>query len=166
MKLEGAAPAGFQTISIVGIRDPYVLSNPDKWLADLKNSIQGRLDEVGLNKNDYSFVLKPYGWNAVSGQNINPKMSKPLEIGLILVATGKTQKLATTVTKTANPKLLHFRAQENQQLPSFAFPFSPAEIEKGQVYEFKLNHVVDVSDPLELIQINYETINNKQEASL
>ena len=37
-------------------------------------------------------------------------------------------------------------------MPSYAFPFSPAEIERGQVFEFKLNHVVSVDDPAELVR--------------
>ena len=32
-------------------------------------------------------------------------------------------------------------------MPSYGFAFSPADIERGPVYEFKLNHVVEVDDP-------------------
>ena len=38
-------------------------------------------------------------------------------------------------------------------LPSFAFPFSPAEIERGAAYEFVLNHVVDCADPTSLFRV-------------
>jgi hypothetical protein len=38
------------------------------------------------------------------------------------------------------------------ELPSYAFPFSPSEIERGQVFEFKLNHVVYVDEPGELVR--------------
>jgi hypothetical protein len=37
-------------------------------------------------------------------------------------------------------------------LPSYAFPFSPAEIERGPVYEFMLNHVVHVDGPHEIVR--------------
>ena len=37
-------------------------------------------------------------------------------------------------------------------MPSYGFPFSPAEVERGQVFEFKLNHIVSVKDPLELVR--------------
>lgn len=158
MKLEGAAPAGYQTITVVGIRDRRVLQDPLRWLRDLGAAAEQRLAEVGIAATDYSYVLKPYGWNAVSGEDIEPGSYVPREIGLILVVTARTQELAAHVAKIFNPKLLHFRAQENQQMPSFAFPFSPAEIEKGRIYEFRLHHVVDVDDPLELVRISHETI--------
>ena len=34
-------------------------------------------------------------------------------------------------------------------------PFSPADIERGQVFEFKLNHVVEVDDPMELVRMRW-----------
>ena len=40
---------------------------------------------------------------------------------------------------------------EGKELPSYAFPFSPAGIERGQVFEFHLNHVVAVDSPFELM---------------
>jgi hypothetical protein len=40
-------------------------------------------------------------------------------------------------------------------MPSFAFPFSPVDCPRGGTYEFKLYHVVDVDDPLELVRFEY-----------
>ena len=37
-------------------------------------------------------------------------------------------------------------------------PFSPPEIEKGAVYRFSLNHVVEPDDPLEMFRFNYEEV--------
>ena len=72
--------------------------------------------------------------------------------------TARTQALATKVAKVFNPLLLHLSVKENEQMPSFAFPFSPTEIEKGQTYEFCFYHAVKVTDPLELIRIQYEDL--------
>jgi hypothetical protein len=41
------------------------------------------------------------------------------------------------------------------ELPSYGFAFSPADIERGRVYEFRLNHVVEVDDPLELVRTEW-----------
>jgi hypothetical protein len=38
-------------------------------------------------------------------------------------------------------------------MPSYAFLGSPVEIERGQIHEFVLNHVVDVNDPSELFKV-------------
>ncbi len=43
-------------------------------------------------------------------------------------------------------------------MPSYAFLFSPAEIERGAIYEFKLYHTVAVDDPLELVRFSYDEI--------
>lgn len=159
MKLEGAAPAGYQTISLVGIQDRNVLQDIENWITNMSNYVLERIAGAGISSDDYSFNLKPYGWSAVSGEEVPKGQPAPREIGLLLTVTAKTQQIATIVAKTFNPYLLHFPANMSEQLPSFAFPFSPAEIEKGPVYEFKLHHVVEVDDPLELLRIEY--IDNK-----
>ena len=79
----------------------------------------------------------------------------PQEIGLLFIATASTQELATQVAKTCNPWFFHLPLEEAQELPSYGFPFSPAELERGQVFEFKLNHVVRVSDPMERVRTRF-----------
>ena len=79
----------------------------------------------------------------------------PREIGLLFVATAPTQALATEVAKICNPYFFHFPVKDGKELPSYAFPFSPAEIERGQVFEFRLNHIVHTAEPLELVRIGW-----------
>ena len=38
-------------------------------------------------------------------------------------------------------------------MPTFAFPFSPAEIDRGPVYEFCLNHVMWLDDPMDAFSL-------------
>jgi hypothetical protein len=154
MKLEGAASAGYQTISIVGIRDRRVLENPMAWINGLKAMASSRLPHLGIRES-FSYEFKPYGWNAVTGEEIEAGSYVPREIGIILVVTAESQKTATEIAKLFNPGLLHFPVKKGEPLPSFAFPFSPAEIEKGRIYEFRLNHVVEVDNPTELVRIVY-----------
>ena len=73
------------------------------------------------------------------------------------LVTASTQEVATEIAKFCNPALLHFPLNVDDPIPSFAFPFSPAEVEMGRLYEFKLNHVVAVADPLELTRTSYFT---------
>ncbi len=42
----------------------------------------------------------------------------------------------------------------DRELPSFAFPFSPPEMERGRAFDFKLNHVVHVDRPDELVRVS------------
>ena len=96
--------------------------------------------------------LRPYGWNAVSGVPRAKAAAAPVEIGILFVATAPTQALATEAVKTCNPFFFHLPVQEGKELPSYALPFSPADIERGPVFEFRLNHVVETTSPFELWQ--------------
>ncbi|MGA0607836.1 acyclic terpene utilization AtuA family protein [Phenylobacterium sp. VNQ135] len=155
MKLEGAAGGPFQTVALVGIQDPEVLANLERFLAQMQAVMRRRLAEAMPGLPDDAVTLRPYGWNAVSGLTPPAGTPPPREVGLMLVATGPDQATATQIAKTCNPLLFHMPLDPETELPSYAFPFSPAEIERGQVYEFRLNHVVEVDDPLELVRISF-----------
>jgi hypothetical protein len=155
MKLEGAAGGPFQTIMLVGIQDPTVLAELDRFTGQMENALRRRVAETMTEIGPEAISLRPYGWNAVSGDTPPAGASPPREVGLLLVTTAADQATATQIAKTCNPILFHMPLDPEMELPSYAFPFSPAEIERGQVYEFKLNHVVEVDDPLELVRISY-----------
>lgn len=157
VKLEGAALAGYQTVTIVGIRDKRIMRDPERWLTALKEFVAGKIRNYQIDPASYDIDFKMYGWNAVSGSA--PQQGYlPAEIGLVMAVTAETQELATRVAKIYNPYLLHFPVDLNEQLPTFAFPFSPAETERGAVYEFMLNHSVEVENPMELFHMKMEVI--------
>ena len=70
MKLEGSGPAGYQTITLVGIRDRIIMKDPLGWLERLQNFAQEKLDSLGFDRLKYSFSLRPYGYNAVYGGEV------------------------------------------------------------------------------------------------
>lgn len=161
MKLEGAGPAGYQTITLVGIRDRMIMKNPLDWLSRLERFVQDKLDRLGFDRARYSFCLRPYGYNAVYGGEV-PAGYVPNEIGVLLTVTADEQALATQIAKVMNPLLLHFEVEPNRPTPSFAFPFSPAEVEKGKIYEFKLYHVLETDDPFEVLRMETVMVNGKE----
>lgn len=161
MKLEGAAPAGYQTISLVGIRDRDIMKNPEAWISSLREYTEKKLLKLGFDPATYTYSLKPYGWNAIYGGAV-PEDYIPNEIGLLLSVTAKSQELATKVAKVFNPYLLHFPVHKDKQLPTFAFPFSPAEIERGKLYKFTLYHVVEVDNPMELVRMEINDIHRQE----
>ncbi len=157
MKLEGASSGGFQTIMIIGIQDPRVLADIDRFLAQMQAALERRVERtLGDEAGEFTIDLRAYGWNAVTGEppdsTEESSASPPREIGVLFVATAATQDLATQIAKTCNPHFFHMPLDANQELPSYAFPFSPAEIERGQVHEFELNHVIRVERPAELVR--------------
>lgn len=153
MKLEGAAVGPCQTIMLIGIRDPEVLRQldvfHDRMLAALTERARRNID---ADPDSWSISLRIYGWNALDGQPPPPGTPPPREVGILCVITAPTQKLATDIAKACNPYFFHFPVNPEKELPSYAFAFSPADIERGPVYEFKLNHVVAVESPTELVR--------------
>ena len=57
------------------------------------------------------------------------------------------QKKANEAAKLLNPDLLHLPLRKNEPLPTFSFPFSPPEIDKGPLFEFCFHHVVEIENP-------------------
>ncbi len=157
MKLEGSGSVGFQTVALVGIQDREVMADPMRWIEGLKAYTKIKLQDQGFPMEEFTYDLKAYGFNAVSGTYLEPGTFVPREIAVLLTVTAKTQELATEVAKTFNPYLLHYRVGGGE-MPSFAFPFSPNEIEKGNIYEFKLNHIVAVDEVDELVRYAETTI--------
>ncbi len=153
MKLEGTGRCGFQTMMLVGIQDREVLRNIDVFVERMQQVLTERVhSNMGEAAGDFHISLRPYGWNAVSGLPVEKGAAPPREVGLMFIATAATQELATQVAKTCNPWFFHLPLVEAQELPSYGFPFSPAEVERGQVFEFRLNHIVSVSSPMELVR--------------
>jgi hypothetical protein len=150
VKLEGSARAGYETISLVGIRDPEILGRLDTWTATLEAVIAQRVRSLlRLDRSDYQVRVLRYGADAVLG-SLELECAPPHEVGVLLKVRASTQATATSIAKIANPVLLHLPLPGMDHLPSFAFATSPAEIERGAVYEFVLYHAVDVDTPQEL----------------
>lgn len=150
MKLEGAGLVGYQSLAIAGIRDPEVLAEIDVWSKGLQEFVAAKARTLlGLSDDDCRIEIRCYGWNAVLGDR-DPDPTPPREVGAMLIVTAQDQQTATRVVKLANPYLLHMPLPHQQHLPSFAFMASPAEIERGPLYEFLLNHVVHLDSPSDL----------------
>ena len=150
MKLEGAGLVGFQSLAIAGIREPAILAQVDLWADGLKQLVQAKARSLmGLSAEDCRIEIRCYGWNAVLGDR-DPDPTPPREVGAMLLVTAADQATATAVVKLANPYLLHMPLPDMEHLPSFAFMASPAEIERGPLYEFRLNHVVRLDAPDDL----------------
>ncbi len=156
MKLEGARAGPYQTVMLIGIEDPQVLQNVDEFEMRLKSCLIDRIiASFGVCAAKFSVSLRIYGWNAISGRRRPPSTAAPIEVGVLFVVTAETQELANQMAKACNPYFFHFPVRTDIELPSYAFPFTPAEIARGRVYEFILNHVVSARDGLELTRTEW-----------
>jgi hypothetical protein len=157
IKLEGAGITGYQTFIISGMTDPGYIANIDKWQAQLLGFIEAKVASALklTNNDDYTIDVRRYGLDGVAGSGLPESASLPREVGLIIIVTAKTQEMATSILKLSNMYLLHMPLTHEGELPSFAFPFSPAHTERGPLYEFKLLHVVEPDSYKEMMQNVY-----------
>ncbi len=156
MKLEGAGRSGFQTLMLIGIQDRQVCAEIEFFIQRMHSALVDRVTTtMALPTDQFDISLRPYGWNATTGLPVDDGGPPPREIGLLFVATAGTQDLATQIAKTCNPWFFHMPVHPEVELPSYAFPFSPSEIERGPVFQFKLNHVIHVANGFELVRTAY-----------
>jgi hypothetical protein len=153
MKLEGAAPVGSQTIIISGMRNPRALARIEEWCDTVLEHLHHTIPEtIGLEPGQYDIQILRYGHDAVLGAAEPHRREAPREVGIVFVATAWDQATATQLAKLANPALLHAPLKGEEAMPSYAFLGSPAEIERGAVHEFVLQHAVDIDTPHDLIR--------------
>jgi hypothetical protein len=163
MKLEGARAGPYQTIMLIGIDDPEVLANLDEFHDRMKVALIDRIESTfGDEAIDFEVSLRLYGWNAVSGRKMPAGSVTPHEVGVLFVVTASSQDLADRMAKACNPYFFHFPIRSDIELPSYAFPFTPAEIPRGRVYEFLLNHVVHTADGHELTRALWSDLSRRQ----
>ncbi|MEA1652184.1 acyclic terpene utilization AtuA family protein [Nitrospirillum sp. BR 11164] len=161
MKLEGARGGDYQTIMLIGIEDPEVLANLDEFHDRMHKTLVERIaatfgDEAG----DFEVSLRLYGWNGTSGRPVPADTPPPRDVGVLFVVTARTQDLADRMARSCNPYFFHMPIRFDMELPSYAFPFTPAEIPRGRVYEFMLNHVVETEDGFELVRTEWVDVSS------
>lgn len=149
VKLEGAQIAGYQTIIMVLVRDPRYLESISAWCDDILAKHNAKTcARLGLAADAFTVELRIIGQNATLGR-LESKAGAMVEAGILAVVTANDQQTANDIAKLLNPYLLHHPLTQAEEQPTFAFPFSPAEIDRGANYAFALNHVMTLDDPMD-----------------
>ena len=153
VKLEGARVAGYQTSLLVLLRDNNYVKNAIKWTEKLSIFLSKEIKQrMNLDSHQYSLNFRHIGLNAVLG-DLEKNIGNPSEVGILCIVTSKTPNVCTEIAKLINPFLLHFPLTVDEELPTFAFPYSPVHSDRGCVYEFALHHVLELNDPMDAFQI-------------
>jgi hypothetical protein len=157
VKLEGAELAGYQSVVIGSVRDPYIVRQVDSWVERLTERVHARAaDVLGDDRSGYVLNVRVYGKNGTMGplEPVTEILSH--ELCLLIEATAPTQEIATTIASMARHQALHLPIPEWRGfITSMACPYSPACIERGPVYRFCVNHVVEPDDPYEMFPIEH-----------
>lgn len=163
VKLEGARRVGYQTSALVMLRQARYVRAAKQWCEQLHEFLCSAVEqEMSLARDEYDLEFRVIGIDATLGEleNLN---SQPSEVGVLMLVTGQSQEQASDIARLCNPYLLHYPLTSDEELPTFAFPYSPAESERGALYEFSLNHVMQLHDPMDAFRIDVEAVNYAQD---
>jgi len=155
VKLEGARCGGYQCVSLALIREARYVQNIETWTEAVEENCRQKAQE--RIEGDFTLELRIIGLNATLGaQDVNAQIGT--EVGVLGIVTAPTEMVANEVAKMLNPYLLHMPLTEDEEMPTFAFPFSPNEMNRGEIYEFCLNHVMELDDPMQAFSLTIEQV--------
>ena len=155
VKLEGARCGGYQCVSLALIREARYVQNIETWTKAVEENCRQKAQE--RIEGDFTLELRIIGLNATLGaQDVNAQIGT--EVGVLGIVTAPSEMVAKEVAKMLNPYLLHMPLTEDEEMPTFAFPFSPNEMNRGEIYEFCLNHVMELDDPMQAFSLTIEQV--------
>ena len=158
LKLEGTRALGHQCSSLVLVREPRYVQRIGEWCALLEARIRSDIERhLDVPADAVTLELRRIGVDATLGA-LEFATGTPVEVGILLIVTAADADTALDVARLANPSLLHLPLPDDDAMPSFAFPWSPAESVRGVLYGFCLDHVVEVAHPTALLRIAAVTI--------
>ena len=159
VKLEAARIDGYQTTMLALIRDSRYVENSTLWVENLAKFCEAKISEcTNFARDDYSLDFRLIGTNASLGALENKK-GYPVEVGVLLIITASSQAIANELSQIINPFLLHYPLTDDEELPTFAFPYSPAHCERGAIYEFALNHLLELDEPMDGFVLQTNEVN-------
>ena len=154
VKLEGAKPAGFRTISIAGVRDPIFIAKIDSIIEGVKERVR---DNFSNRLSDYNLLFHVYGKDGVmSALEPTPCTAGVHELGIIIEATAHTQKQADTICSFARSTMLHYGYEGRRSTAgNLAFPYSPSDLKAGETFLFSVYHLLKTNNPSELFPCEF-----------
>lgn len=153
VKLEGARLAGHQVTLLAMLRDGRYVAHARQWADKLSAFLHDEVAaRMGLGRDAYAIDIRLIGVDATLGA-LEVRRGDPVEVGVLVIVTAPDAATAAEIGRLVNPHLLHYPLTEDEELPTFAFPHSPAQSDRGALYEFALNHVMALDDPMSAFRI-------------
>jgi hypothetical protein len=155
VKLEGARPVGFRTMTLGGIRDPIMIAA----IGDILEAVRKRVDDIlSSEKIRGKVFFHIYGRDGVMGEFEPLRNVASHEIGVVLESLAPTQEEADTICSVSRSTLLHYGYPGRiATAGNVAFPFSPSDVRMGAAYEFSLYHLMDLPGqelfPIEVVTV-------------
>lgn len=164
VKLEAARIAGYQTTILAILRNSHYVQNAQAWVDRLTGFLTSEIQtRMKLSGDEYSLEFRLVGANGALG-SLETQIGDPVEIGVLGIVTAHSQAIASEIGKLINPFVLHYPLTDDEELPTFAFPYSPATTDRGALYEFALNHTLWLDDPMEVFRLEISKIDTEMAA--
>ncbi|MCH9675547.1 MAG: DUF1446 domain-containing protein, partial [Gammaproteobacteria bacterium] len=158
VKLEGARVGGYQTTIMATLRDERYVAHAREWTQKLHAFVTDQIESrMGLTSPQYTLEFRLIGIDSALG-DLESKASNPSEVGVLGIITASSPEISSEIGKLINPYVLHYPLTQDEELPTFAFPYSPAQTERGALYEFCLNHVMALDDPMDAFRLTITEI--------
>jgi hypothetical protein len=166
VKLEGAEKVGYQSIVFGSVRDPFIIRQIDDWTARLRERIHARIAQVygaALGRDQYHLNIRIYGKNGTMGALEPVKEIRSHELALLIEVTAPTQEIASSAAGIVRHQALHLPIPEwSGLITALACPYNPAHLDRGAVYRFNVNHVVEPDDPYEMFPTRHYEVSGSQ----
>lgn len=159
VKLEGAEFVGCRAITFCGTRDPGLIGQFDDFLDSVRENVASKAAAFGVPDDAYTLIFRVYGKNAVMSTREPVTETQAHELGILVEVVATDQETANAVLAISRTNVLHvdFPGRMCKE-GNMAFPFSPSDVPCGPVYRFSVFHVVELSDPMEPFEIEYENV--------
>lgn len=147
---------GYRTICLCGTRDPILIKQIDSYLQSVRSTVMAKVREAFDNKfgeNDFYLNFRQYGRNAVMGP-LEHEDFLSHELGLLIEVVAGEPQISKAILSLARSNLLHHGFPGRVCTGgNMAIAFSPSDIYLGPAYQFCLNHIVELEDPLEFFKM-------------
>ena len=166
VKLEGAEKVGYQSVVIGSVRDPFIIRQIDDWTRRLTERIHARVKMVygdRMKPDDYVVHMRIYGKNGTMGPLEPVKEIRSHELCLLIEVTAPSQDIASSIAGIVRHQGLHLPIPEwSGLITALACPYNPAHLDRGAVYRFNVNHVVEPDDPYEMFRTRWYAVEGQR----
>jgi hypothetical protein len=131
------------------IYDPNSIALYSLFSPDETEKIRQRVAET--YPDGYRLIFHVSGRDGVMGRLEQVKEIRSHELCLLIEVTAPSQDIASSIAGIVRHQGLHLPIPEwSGLITALACPYNPAHLDRGAVYRFNVNHVVEPDDPFEM----------------
>ena len=149
VKLEGSGKVGERFIGIAGVRDPYTINNIDNVIAWARSQVEER-----FAGKEYQLYYKIFGKNGVMGDLEPVKEIRSHELCIVVEGVAPTKDTAEEITMIGTRQIFYARLPEVKGTAGTAAFFIDEVLQASPAYNWTINHVVPLDDPMELCNLH------------